>query len=98
VLNQDYSVNGPASGAPAGTVIAIWATGIPDGATVSVNLGGRANLVPLYAGKAPELTGVQQVNVAIPTDMAAGTAPMSVCAAVGSLTVCSPAYAVTVRP
>lgn len=96
VLNQDYSVNAASSGAPAGTVVSIWATGIPDGATVSVNLGSRTNLVPLYAGQAPDVPGVQQVNVAIPADMAAGSAPLSVCAAIGSATACSPAYAVTV--
>ena len=96
VLNQDYSVNAAGSGAPAGTVVSIWATGIPSGATVSVNLGSRANLVPLYAGPAPDVPGVQQVNLAIPADMPAGSAALSICAGINSANVCSPAYSVTV--
>ncbi len=96
VLNQDYSVNAAGSGAPPGTVVSIWATGIPSGATVSVNLGSRTNLVPLYAGPAPDVTGVQQVNIAIPADMPAGSAALSLCASINSANVCSPAYSVTV--
>jgi uncharacterized protein (TIGR03437 family) len=96
VLNQDYSANASASGAKAGSYISIWATGIPDGATVSVQMGDRQNLVPAWEGTAPDVAGVQQVNVAIPGDMPAGTTPLVVCAATGSLTACSPAYALTV--
>jgi uncharacterized protein (TIGR03437 family) len=96
VLNQDYSANAAATGARAGSYISIWATGIPDGATVSVQIGNRQNLVPAYAGPAPDVTGVQQVNVAIPDDMPAGTTSLVVCAAAGTLNACSPAYALTV--
>jgi len=96
VLNPDYSVNGAGSPARPGNVISIWATGIPNGATVSVTLGNRTNLVPLYAGPAPDVIGVQQVNVEIPSDAAAGAVPLSVCASMGSATACSPAYTVTV--
>lgn len=96
VLNQDYSANTAGSGAPAGSYISIWATGIPDGATVSVQMGNRQNLVPAYAGAAPDVPGVQQVNVAVPIDMPAGTTPLVVCAATGSLTACSPAYTLVV--
>ena len=97
VLNQDYSVNASGSGAKAGSYISTWATGIPDSATVSVQMGGRQNLVPAYAGAAPDVPGVQQVNVAIPDDMPAGTTQLVVCAATGSLTACSPAYTLVVR-
>jgi uncharacterized protein (TIGR03437 family) len=96
VLNQDYSANASGSGAKPGSYISIWATGIPDGATVSVQMGDRQNLVPAYAGAAPDVPGVQQVNVAIPGDMPAGTTPLVVCAATGSLTACSPASALVV--
>lgn len=96
VLNQDYSANAAASGAKAGSYISIWATGIPEGATVSVQMGDRKGLVPAYAGAAPDVPGVQQVNVAIPDDMPAGTTPLVVCAATGTLNACSPAYALTV--
>jgi uncharacterized protein (TIGR03437 family) len=96
VLNQDYSANASGSGAKAGSYISIWATGIPGGATVSVQMGDRQNLVPAYAGSAPDVTGVQQVNVAIPGDMPAGTTPLVVCAATGSQSACSPAYTLVV--
>jgi uncharacterized protein (TIGR03437 family) len=96
VLNQDFSANASGSGAKAGSYISIWATGIPDSATVSVQIGGRQNLIPAYAGAAPDVPGVQQVNVAIPDDMPAGTTPLVVCAATGSLTACSPAYTLVV--
>jgi len=96
VLNQDYSVNGSGGAARAGSYISIWATGIPDGATVSVGIGSRQNLVPAYAGAAPDVAGVQQVNVAIPDDLPAGTTPLVVCAATGTLNACSPAYTLAV--
>lgn len=96
VLNQDFTANGPGSGAKAGSYVSIWATGIPDGATVSVQIGDRKNLVPAYAGAAPDVPGVQQVNVAIPDDMPAGTPPLVVCAATGTLTACSPAHTLVV--
>jgi uncharacterized protein (TIGR03437 family) len=96
VLNQDYSANASGSGAKAGSYISIWTTGIPDGATVSIGIGERQNLVPAYAGAAPDVPGVQQVNVSIPGDMPAGTTPLVVCAATGSLTACSPAYTLVV--
>jgi len=44
--------------------------------------GGQTGLVPLYAGPAPALTGVQQVNVAVPSGLAPGAAPLIVCATV----------------
>jgi uncharacterized protein (TIGR03437 family) len=96
VLNHDFTANASGSAAKPGSYISIWATGIPDGATVSVQMGDRQNLVPAWAGAAPDVPGVQQVNVAIPDDMAAGTTPLVVCAATGSLTACSPASALVV--
>jgi uncharacterized protein (TIGR03437 family) len=96
VLNQDFSANASGSAAKAGSYISIWATGIPDGVTVSVQIGDRQNLVPAYAGSAPGVPGVQQVNVAIPNDMPAGTTPLVVCAATGSQSACSPAYTLVV--
>src|SRR5262249_53226451 len=65
ILNQDNSVNATGAAAPAGSVLQIFATGIPAGATVSAQIGGRGNLIPLYAGPAPTVPGVQQVNVAV---------------------------------
>ena len=50
-------------------MLQIYATGIASGATVSVQIGDRKELIPLYAGSAPTVPGVQQVNVTVPTDL-----------------------------
>jgi len=97
VLNQDNTENAAATPAMAGSVLQIFATGIPTSATVSVQIAGQKNLIPQYAGAAPGLTGVQQVNAAIPAGLAAGTAPLIVCATAGSQQACSPAYPVVIQ-
>jgi uncharacterized protein (TIGR03437 family) len=85
VLNQDNSVNGPSQPAARGSVIQIFATGIPvqgavtgsvtpaaaPGSTdpVSVAIGGVTASI-LYAGPAPgEIAGLVQVN-AVVSDLA----------------------------
>ena len=96
VLNQDYSVNGVNQPAKLGDVLQIFATGIPASATVSVQIGSRNNLVPMYAGAAPDVPGVQQVNIAVP-DGVTGTVPVTICAATGGQQYCSPAAALVVQ-
>ena len=66
-------------------------------ATVSVQVADRKNLIPLYAGAAPGLTGVQQVNAAIPADLAAGATQLMICATAGSQRTCSLAYPLTIQ-
>ncbi len=97
ILNQDNSVNGAAAGAKDGSILQIFATGIPAGATVSVQIAGEKNLVPLYAGPAPTVPGVQQVNVAVPNDVAASTAPLVICATVGGQQYCSAGSSLVVQ-
>lgn len=81
ILNQDNTVNGTNHPAPAGTVLQIFGTGMPDsGGTILVKMQDRDNLVPLYAGEAPGLPGLQQVNVAVPGDLHAPAASLTVCA------------------
>ena len=89
ILNQDNSVNGTAAGARAGSILQIFATGIPASATVSVQIAGEKNLVPLYAGQAPTVPGVQQVNVAVPAGLSASTAQLTICANVDGQQYCS---------
>ncbi len=97
VLNENNSGNGADAPAEAGSVLQIYATGIPESATVFVEIGDRKDLVPMYAGSAPTVPGVQQVNVAVPEGLA-GSPPLSVCAAIGGAQpVCSPGYPVVVR-
>jgi uncharacterized protein (TIGR03437 family) len=97
VLNQDYTENRAGTAAKAGSILQIFATGIPTSATVSVQIADRKNLIPLYAGAAPGLTGVQQVNAAIPADLAAATAQLIVCATAGSQQACSAGYPVVIQ-
>ena len=82
VLNQDNSLNAAANPAAAGSIIQIFATGIPTGATVTATIGADANLIPVYAGSAPGIPGVQQINVAVPSGLTGSTAPLTVCAVV----------------
>jgi uncharacterized protein (TIGR03437 family) len=58
-------------------------------ATVSVQIADRKNLIPLYAGQAPTVPGVQQVNVAVPSDLTTSTTQIVICAAVGGQQYCS---------
>jgi uncharacterized protein (TIGR03437 family) len=97
VLNQDYSVNGANRAAKSGDVLQIFATGIPKGAVVSAQIGDRKDLVPLYAGEAPTVPGVQQVNVAVP-DGVAPASQLVLCATVpGGQQYCSTGYQLVVQ-
>jgi uncharacterized protein (TIGR03437 family) len=97
VLNQDYTVNKAGSAAKAGSILQMFVTGIPASATVSVQIADRKNLIPLYAGAAPGLTGVQQVNAMIPADLGAGATQLIICATAGSQQACSAAYPVVIQ-
>jgi uncharacterized protein (TIGR03437 family) len=97
VLNQDNTENTAGTPAKAGSILQIFATGIPTSATVSVQIADQKNLIPLYAGAAPGLTGVQQVNATIPTNLAAGATQLIVCATAGSAQACSAAYPVVIQ-
>ncbi len=97
VLNQDNSVNGPGSGATTGSILQIYATGIPDGATVSVQIGSQKGLVPLYAGPAPTVPGVQQVNVAVPDGVTADNSKLVVCANTATFQSCTAGYGLVVQ-
>jgi len=97
VLNQDNAVNGPGIAAKSGDVVQIFATGIPKGAVVTAQIGDRAGLVPLYAGEAPTVPGVQQVNVAVPEGVG-NAASLVLCATVaGGQQFCSTGYQLVVQ-
>jgi uncharacterized protein (TIGR03437 family) len=90
VLNQDDSVNGPALAAGAGDILQIFLTGIPANAAVTAVIGSQTNLTPLYAGPAPGIPGVQQVNVAVPAGAGGGgSTQVAVCATAGGRQFCS---------
>jgi uncharacterized protein (TIGR03437 family) len=92
VLNQDNQVNSASEPAPSGSILQIFATGIPAGITVTAQIGSQAGLTPLYFGPAPSLPGVQQVNVAVPTGLTPQTTQLTLCATVAGKQYCSPSY------
>jgi uncharacterized protein (TIGR03437 family) len=90
VLNQDGSVNGPGVAASAGAILQIFLTGIPADAAVTAVIGNQTNLTPLYAGPAPGIPGVQQVNVAVPAGAGGGgSTQVAVCATAAGRQFCS---------
>ena len=95
VLNQDNRENTSATTAKSGWILQIFATGIPKDAVVQLQYGSRKDLVPLYAGEALTVPGVQQVNVALPEN--ASSADLLVCATMAGQQYCSSAYPIAVQ-
>ena len=100
VLNQDSTVNSSANPAPLGTVLQIFLTGMPDsGAAAMVTIQNRGGLVPLYAGAAPGLLGLQQVNVAVPADLQGAPSNLMICVmGAGSQQYCSQPESIALKP
>jgi uncharacterized protein (TIGR03437 family) len=100
VLNQDNTVNSPTHPAPLGSVLQIFLTGMPDsGAVATVTIQNRGNLVPLYAGAAPGLLGLQQVNVAVPADLQGGNSNLTICVmGAGNQPYCSQPESIALKP
>jgi uncharacterized protein (TIGR03437 family) len=96
IRNQDWTENTATSPAPRGTVLQIFGTGIPNDATVSLQIGNQMSLAPLYAGGAPAVPGVQQVNVAVPSGLTPGTTQLVLCATVNGQPYCSTSYSLVV--
>jgi uncharacterized protein (TIGR03437 family) len=92
ILNQDNSVNSANRPAAPGSVIQIFATGLSGNGVITAKIGDRVIAQPYYAGPASALTGVQQVNLIVPSDLTEPTAGVSVCGGPASdQVVCSPA-------
>ena len=79
VLNQDSTVNSANNGASRGSVIYLFATGLSGVGTITAHIHDRDIAVPYYAGPAPGLLGVQQVNLVVPDDLPAMTTELYVC-------------------
>ena len=95
IVNQDGSVNSASNGAAPGSVIAMWGTGMSGtgmsgSGTITANIGGQNIATPYYAGPAPGIPGVQQINLVVPTSLAPGTTQVYVCGTIpGGSPVCS---------
>lgn len=89
ILNQDLTENSASNGAAAGSVIALWATGLSGAGTITGNIAARDIATPYYAGPAPGLIGVQQVNLLVPADLSAMTTQVYICGSANGSQVCS---------
>ena len=103
ILNQDSSVNSASNPAALGSVIQIFATGLSGTGVITATIGGQTITQPYYAGPAPALLGVQQVNLIVPTiPIAYGqelTISVTVCGGpTTAQVVCSPAVQLAVAP
>jgi uncharacterized protein (TIGR03437 family) len=90
ILNQDSTVNGANNGASAGSIVYLYATGLSGAGTITAHIADRDILTPYYAGPAPTLIGVQQVNLQVPSDLPAMTTQLYVCGtSAGAAPTCS---------
>jgi uncharacterized protein (TIGR03437 family) len=91
VLNQNYSVNSEANPAAAGSIVQIFATGLPGSGVITAKVHDVTIHAPYYAGPAPGLNGVQQVNVMVPAHLPAMQTWVYLCGGVSvDRQVCSP--------
>ena len=99
VLNQDGTPNSTSNPASVGSVIQVFATGLSGPGTIIGHLHDRIINIPYYAGPAPGLPGVQQVNLTIPSDLPAMTTAVAVCGAPasGGSPVCSVQAPLTIK-
>ena len=79
VLNQDWTVNDVNHAAAPGSILQIFATGLSTTGTITGHIFDRDIPVPYYAGPAPGLLGVQQIDLVVPGDLTAMTTEVSVC-------------------
>ena len=80
-LNQDATINSIGNpAAPAGVVV-VYATGLSGSGGITARIHDQDIDTPYYAGPAPGLQGVQQVNVRIPQGLTGLTTDLSVCGA-----------------
>ncbi|MCZ2075393.1 MAG: IPT/TIG domain-containing protein [Bryobacteraceae bacterium] len=98
ILNQDSSLNTENTPAATGSIIQIFATGLPAQGTITAKIHDREIADPTYAGAAPRLDGVQQVNIRVPDDLPTMTTEVLLCATVsGSERLCSRPAPVTLQ-
>ena len=100
-LNQDFRLNTSHRPALSGSILQLFLTGAaaPAGTVTTVKIQDQDNLVPDYAGDAPGIPGLQQVNVVIPATLPTAESQAVVCLApsAGAPRVCSPPLTIWVE-
>ncbi|MGE5648260.1 MAG: hypothetical protein ACM336_20980 [Acidobacteriota bacterium] len=101
ILNEDGSLNEKTNGAAGDSVIQVFATGLPPAGvgTVTAKIHDQWIPVPDYAGPAPGLMGVHQVNLRVPAGWPPMTTSVIVCATSlkTGVRTCSPEAPLTVK-
>ena len=102
VLNQNSVPNSMQDPEFVGNIFQVFASGLPAASlgTISAKIHDREISQPLFAGPAPGLNGIQQVNFAIPSDLPAMNSEVIVCgwpANSPGQRVCSPPAVITLK-
>jgi uncharacterized protein (TIGR03437 family) len=105
LLNQDGTLNTATNAASLGSVVYFYATGLSGGMSGTGQITARIGDLVLdnlyYAGPAPDLPGVQQVNLVVPSTVPTGTSNLYVCGSIAGAsagTVCSLPVPLTLQP
>jgi uncharacterized protein (TIGR03437 family) len=97
VANQDSSVNSAQKPAAPGSIIQVYATGLSGTGVITAKIGSEVVTQPYYAGPAPGIAGLQQVDLILPSDLTGNSVNVSVCGgATAAQVVCSPSVAVAI--
>lgn len=102
LLNQDGKLNSASNAAARGSIVYFFGTGLSGTGLagtgpITVRIGDRELGSLAYAGPAPGLPGVQQVNLQIPLDLNSGTSNLYVCGGFGDGKVCSLPMPLTIQ-
>lgn len=98
VEDQNNTVNSANNPAAPGSVIQIYATGLPANSAITAMVGSQAIAQPYYAGPAPGLPGVQQIDLILPSTISGSSVNVQVCSTASPYAaVCSPAVAVAIQ-
>lgn len=97
ILNQDNTVNSAKQPAAPGSIIQIFATGLSGTGVITAKIGSQVVTQPYYAGPAPGIAGLQQVDLILPSDLSGSSVNVSVCGgATAAQAVCSPVASVAI--
>lgn len=97
VLNQDNTVNSAKNPAAPGSIVQIFATGLSGTGVITAKIGSQVVTQPYYAGPAPGINGLQQVDLILPSDLSGDSVNVAVCGgARAAQAVCSPTVSVAI--
>jgi uncharacterized protein (TIGR03437 family) len=95
ILDQDNSLNSSKKPAAPGSIIQVYATGLSGTGVITAKIGTEVVKQPYYAGPAPGIPGMQQIDLILPANLTGNSVNVSVCGgASASKVVCSPAVSV----